>query len=158
METVNQETNTEETKEQKTFTQEEIDQIIGARLAKIRASYADYEDLKAKAAKYDQIEEESKSELQKMTERADALQVELDGLKRNAALRDLRDKVAKETGVPADLLSGETEEACQAQAKAIMNFAKPGTYPAVKDGGEARNTGKRSTRELFAEWAQQQSM
>lgn len=142
METVNQEVNaTEETKEQKTFTQEEIDQIIGARLAKIRATYSDYEDLKAKAAKFDEIEEASKTELQKMTERADALQAELEGMKKARDLRDLRDKVAKETGVPANLLSGETEEACQEQAKAIMEFAKPGAYPSVKDAGEVRHTG-----------------
>lgn len=156
METVNQEVNaTEETKEQKTFTQEEIDQIIGARLAKIRATYSDYEDLKAKAAKFDEIEEASKTELQKMTERADALQAELDGMKKARDLRDLRDKVAKETGVPANLLSGETEEACLEQAKAIMEFAKPGAYPSVKDAGEVRHTGKRTTKEQFAEWAKE---
>ena len=158
METVNQETITTEAKEEKLFTQEELNQIIGTRIARIQANYADYDDLKAKAAKYDEIEEESKTELQKMTERADALQAELDGMKKQTALRDLRDKVAKQTGVPADLLSGETEEACMAQAEAIMNFAKPGSYPTVKDGGEVQKTGKRSTRDLFAEWAQQQTM
>ena len=48
----------------------------------------------------------------------------------------MRQKVSAATGVPAELLSGDTEETCTAQANAILKFAKPSGYPAVKDGGE----------------------
>ena len=75
--------------------------------------------------------------LKEATDRAAALQAELDGMKKANDLRAMREKVAGETKVPAALLSGETEEACTAQAKAILEFAKPNGYPAVKDGGEA---------------------
>ena len=52
----------------KTFTQAELDAIVADRLARERAKYPDYENLKAKAAKYDAAEEAGKSELQKATD------------------------------------------------------------------------------------------
>ena len=39
---------------EKTFTQSELDQIIGERLRREREKYADYDELKGKAEKYDQ--------------------------------------------------------------------------------------------------------
>lgn len=45
--------------------QDEFDRMVGARLARERAKYADYEDLKAKASKFDEVDAASKSELQK---------------------------------------------------------------------------------------------
>lgn len=152
METVKQEA-TETT--EKMFTQADVDAIVGDRLKRDRAKYADYDDLKAKAEKFDQMEEANKTELQKAIERGDALQVELDKLKGANAVRDLRIKVAEETGVPAHLLTGKTEEECREQAQAIVEYAKPSSYPAIRDGGEVRNNGKATTRQQFAEWAKQ---
>ena len=68
-ETVNQETNgtaaeTQEN-EQRTFTQAEMNAIIQDRLTRERGKYADYEALKAKAAKFDAAEETGKTDLQK---------------------------------------------------------------------------------------------
>ena len=142
----------------KTFTQDELNQMIGDRLARERAKYADYESLKEKAAKFDQIEEESKTELQKATERADKLQAELDKLQKAEQVRTIREEVAKEIGVPAGLLTAETKEDCEAQAKAILSFAKPGNdgYPAVKDAGEVGRTSSGSTRDQFEEWLNSQ--
>ena len=153
-ETVNHgnEATTQET-EQKTFTQDELNAIVNDRLGREKAKYSDYADLKAKAEKFDKLEEASKSELQKATEKATALQSELDALKRQAELRDIREKVAKKTGVTASLLTGDSEEACEAQAKAILEFAGAQKgYPAVKDGGEAGGNINGSTRQQFAEW------
>ena len=160
-ETVNQDVNATEEKTNgeaeanKTFTQDELNDIVKDRLTRERSKYADYDELKRKAAEFDKIEEESKTELQKATERANALQVELDGLKKAEAIRLIRDEVAKETGVPANLLTAETKEDCEAQAKAIMSFAKPDEgYPNVKDAGEVK-TSYGTTEEKFAEWAKE---
>lgn len=139
--------------EERTFTQAEVDAIVGDRLKRDRQKYADYDALKEKAEKYDKLEEENKSELQKAVERADAAQNELDALKSANAIRDIRDKVAEETGVPVSLLTATTEEDCMAQAQAILNYAKPTGYPQVKDGGEVSRTGKMTTKQQFAEWA-----
>ena len=74
-------------------------------------------------------------------------------MKHAEAVRQVREKVSGEKKVPANLLTGETEETCTAQADAILAFAKSGTYPAVPDGGEAGKGGSIATREKFAEWA-----
>ena len=154
-ETVNQGQAAEGTEEVKTFNQQELDAIISDRLKRERDKYADYEALKAKAAKLDEIEEASKSELQKATERAEKLESELTQMKRAEEIRQIRDKVAATTGVPASLLTADTEEACQEQSKAIMDFKSTMNvgYPNVKDAGELQNTLTGSTRQQFADWA-----
>lgn len=158
-ETVIQDANSTETvqTQERTFTQTELDEIVKARVAKERAKFGDYEALQQKASKLDEIEEANKSELQKATERADALQKQIDDMTKATELRNLREKVATQTGVPTSLLSAETEEECIAQAEAIMSFAQSHTsanYPTVKDGGEVANipTKPKSNGELFGDW------
>lgn len=122
-ETVTQEARTTaagEQQEPRTFTQEEVNSIVADRLNRERAKYADYDDLKAKASQYD------------------TTKAQLDALNSANARRDMIARVAAATGCPADLLTGDTEEACTAQAQAITAFAKsqqPAGYPNVKDGG-----------------------
>lgn len=122
-----------QTLDTKTFTQAELDAVVKDRLKREREKYSDYEDLKAKAAKFDEAEEANKTELQKVTERAKALEDELNGLKEAEKLRTMRAEVAKETGIPANLLTGSTEDECKAQAEAIKAFAQPQGYPKVRD-------------------------
>ena len=93
-----------------------------------------------------------KTELEKATERAAALQTELDQLKHDSSVRELRDKVSLETGVPALLLKAETEDEMREMAKAILDFHNP-SYPAVKDAGEVSHIGKQTTKQQFADWA-----
>ena len=145
--TVNQANQTPE----KTFTQAEVNKIVEERLLRDRQKFGDYEALKAKAAKFDEMEEAAKSELQKATERASTLQQELESLKKEGELRIMRERIAKESGVPATLLTSDTEEGCKAQAKELIEFAKP-SYPNVRDAGEANATGKTTTRDSFAKW------
>lgn len=130
--------------EEKTFTQAEVNKIVSDRLQREAAKYADYETLKAQAAEAATNGEQVKS-----------LQAELDGMKAAEALRTMREKVSKETGIPSSLLTEETEEACTAQAEAIKAFAKP-TYPTVRDGGEVVNIGKPTTKQQFADWFNQE--
>ena len=148
-ETVNQEIATET----KTFTQDELNAILGERLAREREKFADYDSLKEKAAKFDEAEEASKSELQKATERAEKLESELNSYKKAEELRTIREKVANETGVPASLLTAETEEACTEQAKGILAFKGETNYPTLPDGGEVQGAPKGTTKQQFAEWA-----
>lgn len=141
---------------EKTFTQAEMDAVIGERLSRERAKFADYEQLKEKAQKYDEAEEASKTELQKAQERAQALQQELEEMKSAAQVQSIRAAVSRETGVPEDLLTGDTEEACRAQAEKINNYAGGGRTPRFEDRGEQTPPGrKKTTREQFEEWAAQ---
>lgn len=97
----------------------------------------------------------SPDELTKAKEQAAKLEKELTAIKLSNQLRELRETVAKEKGVPADLLTGETEEACKAQADGILEFSKSQTgYQQMKDGGEAGGVaGHGTTAEKFAAWA-----
>lgn len=135
------ETGGNEGNQNKTFTQEDVDSIVGERLARERAKYSDYEDLKNKAAEYDKQQEASKTELQKAQDRSAKLQAKLDAMEKADKIRGIRDKVSTDTGVPAGLLSGEDEDTCKAQAEAILKFAKGSKYPGVK---EEKHEGKRS--------------
>lgn len=145
-----QETNAET--QARTFTQEEVNAIVGKRLAEEKGKFADYEDLKAKASKFDEMEEANKSELQKATERASALEAELNGLKKAEEVRVMREAIAKETGIPSNLLTGSTEEECKAQAEAIKAFATPNGYPKVQDGGEIPKLTGGNAKADFAEY------
>ena len=121
-ETVNQEpvtTAAGEQQEPRTFTQAEVNSIVADRLTRERAKYADYDDLKTKAQQFD------------------TTKAELNALNAANAQRDMRARVAAATGVPVELLTGDTEEACTAQAQAALKFAKPvNSYPDVRDGGD----------------------
>ena len=155
-ETVNQENNNataEQPKEEKLFTQEQVNGFFNKRYSEMMSQMEEY---KAKAEKFDQMEEANKSELQKATERAQALEAELNGIKKAESIRAIREKVAKETGIPMQsmsLLTGETEEACLDQAKAILAIAQPNiSYPQVKDGGEVTNYTGGKPEDVFKEW------
>lgn len=143
-----------ETQENRTFTQQELDEIVKSRIAKERAKYTDYEDLRAKASKFDELEEANKSELQKATERAEALQKQIEEMTKADEIRTVRNKVSAETGVPANLLTANSEEECMTQANAILAFAKPNSYPSLKDGGEVQNVQTKTVEDQFADWFQ----
>lgn len=158
-ETVNQETPNEtaneQTKQEKLFTQEEVNGFFSKRYSELMSQLNEF---KTKAEKFDALEEANKSELQKATEKAEKLQSELNSLRKAEELRNVRDRVSTETGVPASLLSGEDEETCKAQALAIKDFASMGNaYPQVKDGGEVTNIAKATPRDAFIAFAAEQN-
>lgn len=141
--------------QERTFTQAQVDAIVAERLGREKAKFADYDTLKEKADKYDAAEEANKSDLQKAQDAAAKAQQELADLKAANTAREMRAKVAKETGVPESLLSGDDETACRAQAQAIQDYAK-GTgvgFPNPKDGGEVKKPAAGgTTRDQFADW------
>lgn len=141
---------------QKTFTQDEVNAIVADRLSRDRAKYADYDALKEKAGKFDELQEANKTELQKATDKAAALEKELATLKQANEVQSIRQKVSNETGVPVNLLTANTEDDCKAQAEAIKAYAAPNkAYPNVKDGGEVGKALNNSTRQQFADWFNQ---
>jgi len=119
----------------RTFTQEDVDRIVAERLRREREKYADYDDLKAKAAAADA----SKSELQKLAERLAAAEKRM----QEAEVKALRAEVAAAKGVPADLLHGSTKEELEAYADRLVQF-RGGTQTAeaaTKDGNGQDGTG-----------------
>lgn len=122
-------------------TQEEFDAILKKRLererekvtAGVSAKYANYDELAEKAKAYDEAQEAQKSEVQKAQEKI--AQLEGDIKKRDEAdkQRELRKKVAKETGIPEELIQGSDEESMKAYAAQVAEFAKVQTPAAPKE-------------------------
>ena len=92
--------------------QEDFDKRVSARIARERAKYADYTDLKTKAAEFDKLQEASKSEVQKVSERMAQLEKELESERFNT----VRTAVASAKGVPAHRISGSTVEELESSA------------------------------------------
>ena len=146
------ETPTQGAPAERTFTQAEMDAIIGERLARDRAKYADYDELKAKAAKYDEAEEASKSELQKAVERAEKAEGMLKALEDERKLAELRAEVAKAHGVDAELLRGTTKDELEAHAEAIKAYVgNSKRFPSVPDYGEPKVSAAKNTAQQFAD-------
>lgn len=138
----------------KTFTQEEVNELMGKVRREVSGKYADYDDLKKKVAAYDDAQQEAKTEAQRMQEAIEVAQTEArkasDALARMQAERDhaqLVAKVADATGVPASLIHGADEEAMTASAKAIAEFAKASgaTAPGDKGGSTVKEAATRES-------------
>ena len=145
-------TQTDESQQpERTFTQADVDRIVTDRLKGERkrhadelAKFADYDDLKGKAARLDEIEAKNKSELEKTLDELKAASKRADEAEARAnALEDAREhaklvaKIASEEGVPAALLHGADEDEIRASAKALNAYAdtiRP-KVPETKAGG-----------------------
>lgn len=96
--------------------QDELNRIIDQRLGRERAKFGDYEDLKAKAAQLDQIEEANKTELQRATDSRTAAEKRAE----KAEYELLRERVARTKGVPPSSISGATKEELEASAAELL--------------------------------------
>lgn len=142
------ETANQEAAEVKTFTQEEVNAIVEKRLARVKSEPpADYEELKAKAAKYDEAQEAAKSELQKATEKADKWKSMYDDLKAEKDRAEAIAKAADEHGVDAAMLArmaGDVED----NAKFLAAQPK---YGDMHDRGDQPIPSDKTTAQLFAD-------
>lgn len=120
----------------KTFTQAELDAIVGERLKRERSKFADYDELKGKAAQYDAAQEAAKSDLQKAVEERDALKARLDKMEADKAHADAVAKAAAEHGVDAGLLSRMSGDVEENAAYLKQQMAAMPKYGHVDDAGE----------------------
>lgn len=99
--------------------QADLDRILGERLSRERAKFADYTDLQKKAAEYDKTVEAQKTEAQKLTDRATAAEKAA----ADAALAQARAEVALAKGLTATQakrLVGTTREELEADAAELL--------------------------------------
>lgn len=139
-------------------TKEQIDKLMGLNGADINNAKGELDTLKTQLstaqAELQQLKENGgQPDVLKEAQKAiSALQTELNGMKQAEALRTMREKVSTDKKVPANLLTGETEDDCVKQADAILAFAASRGYPMVPDGGEPHGSPAPKTRDKFAEW------
>lgn len=105
-----------------TFTQADVDRIVGQRLARDRAQYADYDQLKEAAAELAKIRESEKTEMEKFQEQLaaeksarESAQTELAAVKRT--------QYGMDKGLPrdlAELLTADGDEGLDAQIEKLL--------------------------------------
>ena len=139
-------------------TKEQIDALMAINGEDINKAKGDFEQVKKDLTKAQDDLAAAKSgdpeELQRAKDDAAQYKKELDAMKLAESLREMRGKVAKAKNIPAELLTGDTEEACTAQADKILAFAKVPAAPTLPNPGEPTGAAaKPDTAQQFAEWA-----
>ena len=108
--------------------QDDLNRLISQRLERERAKFADYDDLRAKASKFDEVEQASKTELQKAQERAEAAEKRAVEFEQTA----LKTRIAVEMGVIPEVVSGTDEKTMRESAQRVLDWAAQGKKPAPK--------------------------
>ena len=106
--------------------QDEFERILGKRLQRERAKFADYDDLKSKVADQEATIADLREKLGEST------------------LKDLRKSIADEAGIPENLLRGTTEEELKAHAedlKAAFSKTEEDEQVAARRSARSPHTG-----------------
>ena len=118
-----------------------------------RAKYANFEEYKAAFDAAKAKADEEKTELQKMTERAEAAEKERDAIKSTQQQAAWITEASKATGVPEAALHGSTKEEIDACAESLKEYFANPAAPSVKTGkpssDDSDNAGGDPIRELF---------
>lgn len=124
--------------------QAEFDRMVGERLTRERAKFADYAELKTKAAEHDKTVEAQKTEAQKLTDRAAAAEAK--------AIKAERDALVAQTALDKGLTSsqakrlvGNTKDELTADADELLKDL--GKVGGNQTGGQSTSfdNGARST-------------
>ena len=128
-----QEREQEQQQSEHTFTQEEVNKLIGNAKASERKKFADFEHFR------------------QSHEKLAGVQGELDALKQANSLNEYKTSVSSELGVPAELLVGDSEESIKAYGEKLAPYFKKQVAPIVNSDGTAPKTVPQTKSELFAQ-------
>lgn len=122
---------------ERTFTQEEVNKLVGEARTKVRKQYEGYVD---------------GSQLSEATERAAKAEQELAQLRADAQRRANVAAAAEKAGIPlevAQMLNGTDADELLAQAKQLLKLMP--VHPTRTDDGGGRAAAKKTNAQLFAE-------
>lgn len=111
--------------------QEELDSIVKARVAREREKYSDYEELKTKVAEFETKEATYQSTIEELKTEKATLSGQLDSVNgelTKTKLQSAKQRIATEFGLPLDLadrLQGEDEEGFKLDAERLASYIKP---------------------------------
>ncbi|MFE3461363.1 DUF4355 domain-containing protein [Nocardiopsis aegyptia] len=120
--------------EGRTFTQAELDAILGERLARVKSQYGDYDDVKAKAEELDKLRDSERSEAERLQEQIQQANERAQKAERDLWVAD----AARKHHVPDDaieFLVGSAREEIEAKAAKLAGLTKP-------SGDEGNNGGQ----------------
>ncbi len=122
---------------ERTFTQEDVNRLVGEARTKERKKYEGYVD---------------GSKLAELQQQAESAQKELDALKTAQARADAVAAAAKSAGIPievAQMLNGADADALAEQAKQLLKLMP--VHPTRTDDGGTRAAAKKTAADSFAE-------
>jgi len=129
-------------------TQEDFDRAIKARLARekatnLKAFQEEYADTFEKAKRFEEIEEENKSEIAKATERAEKAEAQIKQFEHEKELAQWAKEAAEEFGVDDRLIRGNTLDEMKAHAEALKEAIgdKARYAPTPSTGKPAQTSG-----------------
>lgn len=110
--------------------QDDLNKVIAQRIERERSKFADYGDLKAKAARLDEMEAANKTQAERLSEQADRARADADA----ARAELLRYRVAASHGITdADdielFLTGTDEETLKRQAERLAKRSADASSP-----------------------------
>ena len=129
----------------RTFTQTDVEKIVADRLARERKKFAGHDDLKKKAAQFDQLQEKNKTDLEKVNDQLSAAHVELQGYR----VADIRRAAASKVGLDlelAEFITAVDEDEAEEQAKKLLARLGPKNDDDGGNGndGNSNQAGRRS--------------
>lgn len=154
----NEATQEAQPQEERTFTQDEVNRLIG----KEKAKYKGFSEYKKAAAELDELKrsqmsdrERIEAEAESERKRADEAEAELEALKAEAQRAKDAAEVSEATGVPVSILTADTStrEGIEALAAAVAALvgSKP-SAPVFKADGTRAGAPKRTPQDQFAEF------
>ena len=128
-------------------TSHEVDWKAEARKWEARAK-----ENKSKADKLDELEEASKTALEKATERAQKAENQVKAYEQEAQRKQWLEEVSSETGLPMSVLRGSTRKEIEAHAQILKPYFEKPSAPIVENDNMKSNTasaGKSKADALF---------
>lgn len=116
-------------------TSHEVDWKAEARKWEARAK-----ENKSKADKLDELEEASKTALEKATERAQKAESKVKAYEEEKQRKAWLEEVAAETGLPQSVLRGSTKEEIEAHAQILKPYFEKPSAPVVENDNMKSNT------------------
>jgi DNA polymerase III delta prime subunit len=142
----------EGSEQEKTFTQEEVNRLVGKARKEASNKNEKYEMYKSAYQELEQIKEANMSELEKAQDKASKLEAELKAIRQEQEVASLRREIAETSGIPAGVLRGNTREEIEAHAEELAKaFHQPSAPVVGSDGLYSNKTKGKSNADLFAE-------
>lgn len=107
-------------------TQDDLNKVIGQRIAKVESRFADYDDLKAKAAEFDKVQQAAKTDLERALERAETAEKRAAAYEAKEQRATWAAEIVGDSGVPAEALRGSTRDELEEHFGLLKpHFTKP---------------------------------
>lgn len=116
--------------------QDDFDKLIGPRLERERAKFADHDELKSRAETAEAARVAAEQERDAATARATEAETKVGTFEATQALEAARAEVAKSTGVPVGALRGASKEELEAHAAELKPLLTAQEAPVIPTQGQ----------------------